>query len=97
MHQVGGDVTTQSTQSTSVYEQARARAIRKRKFRGDLMGYFVINAFLVGLWAVSGFGYFWPGWVLAIWGVFLVLDAWELVYRREVTEEDIQREMHRFS
>lgn len=86
---------TQTT--TSTYEQARARAIRKRKFRGDLVGYLAINAFLVGVWAVSGFGYFWPGWVLAAWGVFLVLDAWEIFYHRDVTEEDIQREMRRLS
>lgn len=86
---------TQTT--TSTYEQARSRAIRKRKFRGDLVGYLAINAFLVGVWAVSGFGYFWPGWVLAAWGVFLVLDAWEIFYHRDVTEEDIQREMRRLS
>jgi hypothetical protein len=84
------------TQTASVYEQARARAIRKRKFRGDLVGYLVVNAFLVGIWAVSGFGYFWPAWVLAVWGVFLVLDAWEVFYRTDVTEEDIQREIRRF-
>ena len=82
---------TQTT--TSEYEQARARAVRKRKFRGDLVAYLVINAFLVGVWAVTGFGYFWPGWVLGAWGVFLVLDAWDVFYRREVTEEDIEREM----
>ena len=83
------------TQTTSEYERARARVVRKRKFRGDLMGYVVINALLVGIWAATGLGYFWPGWVLAIWGVFLVLDAWKVFYRRDVTEEDIQRELHR--
>jgi 2TM domain len=83
------------TQTTSEYEQARARALKKRKLRGDLMAYVVINAFLIGIWAVSGFGYFWPGWVLAVWGAFLVLDAWQVIYRRDVTEEDIQRELHR--
>ena len=85
------------TTSPSLYEQARARATRKRKFVGDLVGYLVINTFLVGIWAVSGFGYFWPAWVLAVWGLFLVLDAWKVFYRRDVTEEDIQREMHRLS
>lgn len=80
-------------QTTTEYEQARARLVRKRKFRGDLVAYIVINAALVGIWAVSGFGYFWPGWVLAGWGVFLALDAWDVFYRRDVTEEDIQREM----
>ena len=83
------------TQPTSAYERARARAVRKRKFRGDLVGYLVVNVFLIGIWAVSGFGYFWPGWVLAVWGLGLILRGWDLFYRPEVTEEDIQREMRR--
>ena len=74
------------------YEQAHARVEKKRKFTGDVVAYVVINAFLVGVWAVTGFGYFWPGWVLAAWGVFLVLDAWNLYYRKPITEEDIERE-----
>jgi fatty acid desaturase len=82
------------TQTTSEYEQARTRALRKRKFRGDLVAYVVINVFLVGIWAFSGAGYFWPGWVLAGWGVLLILDGWE-TFRRGVTEEDIQRELHK--
>ena len=83
------------TQTTSEYEQARARVQRKLKFRGDLVAYVVINALLVGIWAVSGFGYFWPAWVLAIWGGLLLLDAWKAFYHRDVTEEDIQRELRR--
>ena len=82
------------TETVSDYEQARGRLLRKRKFRGDVVAYVVINAFLVGIWAVSGYGYFWPGWVLAGWGVLLVLDWWDAYYRRDVTEADIQREMH---
>jgi hypothetical protein len=84
------------TQTTSEYEQARTRALRKRKFRGDLVAYVVINVFLVGIWAFSGAGYFWPGWVLAGWGVLLILDGWE-TFRRGVTEADIQRELHKIS
>jgi hypothetical protein len=83
------------TETVSDYEQARARVIRKRKFRGDTVSYIVINAFLIGIWAVSGYGYFWPGWVLAGWGVLLVLDWWDAYYRHDVTEADIQREMHK--
>jgi 2TM domain-containing protein len=83
------------TQTTSEYERARTRALKKRKFRGDVAGYIVINAFLIGIWAVAGFGYFWPGWVLAGWGVLLVLNGWDAFYRHDVTEEDIQRELHR--
>ena len=83
------------TQTTSDYEEARTRLLRKRKFRGDLVAYLVINAFLIGIWAVTGLGYFWPGWVLAGWGVLLVLDGWDAYYRHDVTEQDIEREMHR--
>ena len=86
------------TQTTaSDYELARDRLTRKRKFKGDVVAYVVINAFLVGIWAVAGFGYFWPGWVLAGWGVLLLLDGWDAYYRHDVTEEDIQRELHRTS
>jgi len=44
---------------------------------------------------VTGFGYFWPGWVLAGWGVLLLLDAWNVLYRRPITEEDLDRELRR--
>ncbi len=81
------------TQTTSDYELARARAMRKRKFHGDVVAYLVINAFIVGIWAVSGFGYFWPGWVLAGWGVLLLLDWWTLHTSRPITEEDIDNEL----
>ena len=83
------------TQTTSEYERARTRALSKRRFRGDVMAYIVINALIIGIWAVLGFGYFWPGWVLAGWGVLLVLDGLNVYYRHDVTEEDIQRELHK--
>jgi hypothetical protein len=32
---------------------------------------------LVIIWALSGFGYFWPIWPLAIWGFFVWRhEAW---------------------
>lgn len=80
----------------SDYERARARVERKRKFRGDLMAYVVINAVLVGIWAFTGGGSFWPGLVLAAWGVGLMVMAWDVFYRHAVTEEDIQREMRKY-
>lgn len=81
--------------TSSDYELARARLMRKRKFKGDVAAYVVVNAFFVVIWAMSGSGSFWPGWVLAGWGVLLVLDGWDAYYRRDVTEEDIQQEMRR--
>lgn len=40
-------------------------------------------------------GDFWPGWVMAIWGVLLVLDAWDTYMRRPITNEEIERELRR--
>jgi hypothetical protein len=68
---------------------------RKRKFRGDVVAYVVINMFLVGVWAMTGLGYFWPGWILAGWGVLLALDGWNVCYRKPVTDADIENELHR--
>lgn len=77
------------------YDQARKRVEKKRKFRADLVAYVVINAFLIGVWAAGGMGYFWPGWVLAGWGVLLVLDAWNVFFRHPVTSKDIENELRR--
>lgn len=80
---------------TSEHDVARDRLLRKRKFKGDLVAYVVINLFLVGIWVVAGSGYFWPGWVLAGWGVLLLLDGWDAYFRHDVTEEDVQRELQK--
>jgi hypothetical protein len=80
---------------TSERASARQRLERKRKVGGDAVAYVVINAFLVGIWAFNGRGYFWPGWVLAGWGVLLLLTAWDVYYRRPISQDDIDRELHR--
>ena len=53
---------TSSSEAESVaarspdYERARKRVEKKRKFNGDVVAYVVINAFLIGVWAVTGSG-----------------------------------------
>ncbi|ALV31508.1 MULTISPECIES: 2TM domain-containing protein [Streptomyces] len=83
------------TSASPDYERARTRAQRKRKWRGDLVAYAIINAFLIGVWAITGLGYFWPGWVLGVWGLFLILSASDLYFRHDVTAEEIERELHK--
>ena len=75
-------------------DAAIKRIKEKRDFKTHVVSYVAVNLFLVGVWAVSGGGYFWPGWVMAGWGIGLVLHGWQ-TYRgeRPITEEDIQREM----
>lgn len=74
---------------------ARRQAERRRKLGADAMAYIAINVFLVGVWAFTGAGYFWPGWVLAGWGVLLALAAYDVLVRRPVTEADVDAELRR--
>lgn len=67
----------------------------KRDFKGHLVSYVVINAFLIFIWAVTGAGYFWPMWVLGGWGIGLALHAWATFGRRDVTDADIDAELAR--
>jgi len=40
--------------------EARKRLEARRGFMSDAVAYVVINAFLIGIWALTGAGYFWP-------------------------------------
>lgn len=68
---------------------------RKRKLRIDVAAYIVVNAFLVVIWAVTGRGGFWPGWVMSGWAVLLLIDAAGIYLRRPITDADIERELRR--
>lgn len=81
----------------SLREKAVKRIKEKREFRGHLLTYLAVNAFLVVIWALAGAGFFWPVFPIVGWGLFgIVPHAWR-VYggRDEITEEQIQKEMRR--
>ena len=75
--------------------EARKRLDARRKVVSDVVSYVVINAFLVFVWFVTGAGYFWPGWVMAGWGILLALHAWDVFWRRPITEAEIDQEVSR--
>jgi hypothetical protein len=74
--------------------EARKQVEKRRNLQGGLVAYVVVNTFLVFVWAISGGGYFWPAWVIAGWGVGMVLGWWSYL-RGPVTEADIERELRR--
>jgi len=76
-------------------EEARRQVQARRDFGSHLVAYVVINAFLIAVWAVTGAGYFWPIWVICGWGIGLVLHAWDVFFRKPVTEADIDAELNR--
>ena len=50
-------------------EQERTPGAARRAFYRVLFAYVVINLFLIGIWAFSGHGTFWPIWVILGWGL----------------------------
>lgn len=76
-------------------KQAIDRLKNKRAFWQNLVAYVVINAFLVAIWAMGDRGYFWPAWVMAGWGIGVVMHAWTVFGQKPITEDEIQREMRR--
>jgi hypothetical protein len=82
-------------------QDLRNRAIRqlkqKRDFGAHLFVYLVVNAFVIGIWAATGSGFFWPVFLLFGWGIGLVLNAWDVYWRKPVSEDEIRREMERMS
>jgi 2TM domain-containing protein len=80
-------------------EDLRAAAIRsikkKQAFRSHVIAYVLVNALLVGIWAVSGAGFFWPVFPILGWGIGLAFNAWDVYGRRPYTEDQIREEMER--
>ena len=74
---------------------ALARLKKKRDFQGHLVAYVVVNAAVWVIWAVTGGGDPWPAWLTGLWGIGLLMNAWEVYMRRPVTEADVQREIER--
>lgn len=83
--------------------EARKAAIRRLKakkgFQANLVTYVVINAFLIGIWAMTAkektVQSFWPIWVIMGWGIGLAMHAWSVYGVKPITEDEIQREMGR--
>jgi len=73
------------------------RQLKKRRdFYGHILIYVLVNAFLVVIWAVTdAHGFFWPVFPIGGWGIGVLMNAWDVFWRPEISEEDIQREMGR--
>lgn len=84
------------TREQTARDQAITHLKKRRDFFGHLLVYLLVNAFVVVIWAItSGHGFFWPIFPIAGWGIGVVMNAWDVFWRHEITEEDIHREMGR--
>jgi cobalamin biosynthesis protein CobD/CbiB len=77
-------------------DRAVASLKRKQAFKGTLLAYVLINAVLVLVWALSGGGEFWPGWVMGFWAIGLAFQGYDAYGRgHDITEHEVADEMER--
>ena len=73
---------------------ATKRLQKRRAFTGHLLVYFLVNAACVVIWLMTGAtGFFWPVFLMLFWGIGLVMNAWDVFIAREITDEEIDREI----
>ena len=83
-------------------ELVRARALKRLRKRRDLAAhaivYVLVNGFIVVIWLMtSGGGFFWPAFVMAAWGIGLVMNAWDVWRGDEFSEDQVTREIARIA
>jgi hypothetical protein len=74
---------------------AVSRLKKKRDFRTHVVIYVIVNAMLVGIWAATGAGFFWPIFPILGWGIGIGANAWDVYGRKPITEDEVQRETER--
>ena len=89
-------MTDEDTRDEVLRDRAIKRLKKRRDFHAHLLIYALVNVFLVAIWAVvDAHGFFWPVFPIAGWGIGVIMNAWDVYGRQEITEEDIHREMDR--
>jgi 2TM domain len=77
-------------------ERAIKRLKKKRDFAGHLLVYFLVNTFIVSIWALTNVhGFFWPVFPLVGWGIGVIMNAWDVFRSEEFGEDEIRREVQR--
>jgi hypothetical protein len=82
-----------ATDSAGEREAARRRVQARRDFLSHMVAYVVVNVALVAVWALTDTGYFWPAWIIGMWGAGLVLHGWNVFLNGTVTEADVDAEL----
>ena len=54
----------------------RSRSLALGAAHAHLRTFMTVMGILIVVWALTGFGYFWPVWPLVFWGFFAFRHAW---------------------
>lgn len=78
-------------------QQALRRLKKRRDFKTHAVVYILVNAVVWGIWAVVGATshswWPWPVFVTLGWGIGLAMNAWDVYFRRPITEEELRHEI----
>jgi class 3 adenylate cyclase len=79
----------------SDHQAAIERIQAKRGFERHATAYVAVNLLLIGIWAITDRGYFWPIWPILGWGVGLGANYWAVFHRRPISDDEIRREIEK--
>jgi hypothetical protein len=89
-------MTNETAREPDVRDRAIKELKKRRDFHGHLLIYFLMNTFLVVIWAVTTSpGFFWPIFIIVGWGIGVVMNAWDVYFAEDFDEDDIQDEIDR--
>jgi hypothetical protein len=83
----------QLAHENNVRERAIKHLKKRQDFRAHLLIYTLVNSFLVVIWAVTGAGFFWPVFPMVGWGIGVVMNAWDVYFAGDFSEDQIEREI----
>ena len=85
------------TSPNDLRDQALLRLKKRRDLKAHALVYALVNLAVWGVWlvvAVNSHSWWpWPIFLTLFWGIGLVMNAWDVYYRRPITEDELRREI----
>jgi hypothetical protein len=88
------EMETEILQDEQLREMAKARLIKRREFVAHLLAYVLVNGSFIGIWVVTGAGFFWPVFPILGWGIGLFFHGWD-TFSSPLSQARIDREVER--
>ncbi|MSO42151.1 MAG: 2TM domain-containing protein [Solirubrobacterales bacterium] len=76
-------------------QRAKKRLEARRGFRQTAFVFLVVSLLLIGIWAISGQGMFWPIWPIGAFLIALAFQAWNVYGQKPITDPDVEAEMQK--
>ncbi|HLN77856.1 MAG TPA: 2TM domain-containing protein [Nocardioidaceae bacterium] len=84
----------ETTRDSELRERAIKRLKKRRDFHAHVLVYFLVNAFLVVIWALTTpGGFFWPVFPIVGWGIGVVMNGYDVYFAEDFTEDEISEEI----